>query len=231
MSVEFQGQFHRPIPGDSADGSKDPFGVSSGFLKRDARDVSDTALRLTRLLRSAPVDLARIGREIRAHPDLEALIMRLAASLGLSIGSTGLTIEEAAVVLGTDRLRVLVYMWSLLPDERGAAESRRTDESQLGDTVAALSILTSAFPAGNPETLYLAGFLRWLGLDLPDPATPRDEPPCFAAGLQSADLPGLTDILVRDLVALIPVLDPAFLKLPQTVVSEGHSDTREKETA
>jgi hypothetical protein len=230
MSVESQGQFRRSVLG-SADGSKGNFEVSSGFLNRDAREVSDSVPRLTSLLKAAPVDLARIGKEIRAHPDLEALIMRLAASLVLSAASVEPTIEEAAVALGTDRLRVLVYMWSLYPDGHRAAEAPEAHESESRDIAGGPATSSGARPRWNPETLYLASFLRWLGLDAPGPPISREDPPCFSAGLQSEDIAGLTNILMQDFVALIPVLDPAILKLRQTVVPAGAGGARNPDTA
>jgi hypothetical protein len=173
--------------------------------------------------------LARVGREIRTHRDLEALILRLAASLVLSAGSIALTIEEAAVVLGTDRLRVLIYMWSLVPDGRSTPEVPGTAEPPGGDTGGARSTLSAASPSWNPETLYLASFLRWLGLDSPGRTISRGEPPCFAAGVQSDDVAGLTDLLMRDFVALMPTFDPAVLKLRQRAVSGESGGARERE--
>jgi hypothetical protein len=227
MSVESQGKLHRSAPDNSADGSKGAFDTSSELVDGGARDVSDSALRLTNLLRNAPVDLTRMGRELRAHPDLETLILRLAASLVLSTGNAALTIEEAAVALGTDRLRVLVYMWSLVPDGYHTAGFPKTRESQFGGAAGGPPTLSKAFPAWNPETLYLASFRRWLGLDSAASANERKEPPCFAVGLQSEDMPGLTELLMRDFVALIPALDPAIMKLPQQAVSAEGSCERE----
>jgi hypothetical protein len=231
MSVESQGQLDRSASDNSADGSKDTFETSSGLLDRDAQDSSDSVLRLTTLLKAAPVDLARIGKEIRAHPNLEALILRLAASLVLSAGSAALTIEEAAVALGTDRLRVLVYMWSLISDGHDSAGCLETSESQSTSTAGGPSTRSKVIPAWNAETLYLASFRRWLGLDSPASANVPEEPPCFAAGLQSEDMAGLTDLLMRDFVALIPVLDPVSLQLRQREVPAEASGALERKTA
>jgi hypothetical protein len=230
MSIESQGHLRPSIADRRAAGSKDDFDASSGSPKRDGRDVADLVLRLTSLLRSAPVDLARMGREIRAHPDLEALVMRLAGSLVLYADSAVPSVEEAAVVLGTDRLRVLIYMWSLLPDVPSAAEFPGHSLSQSSDAPGGPSASPGALPAWSPETLYLAGFRRWLGLDSSGSATSRDDPPCFAAGLQSEDLGGLTEMLMRDFMVLIPLLAPALLKQGQAAVRTGSGGAHEKET-
>lgn len=231
MSVEPEVQPRRSVPSGDANISNDHFEISSASLPRDARDVLGSSLRLSSLLSSAPVDLARVGTEIRTHPDLETLILRLAASLVLSAGITALTIEEAAVVLGTDRLRVLIYMWSLAPDGHSAAEVLRAAGTERSDTGGDRPTSSGASPARNPETLYLASFLRWLGLDSPARTISPDGPPCFAAGLQSEDIAGLMDLLMRDFVALMPVLAPAIRKLRQFAASSDTGGTRATDEA
>lgn len=231
MSAESQEQLRRSIAGGSAAGSRDDFESSSESPRRDGRNVADRVQRLTSVLRAAPVDLTRMGREIRAHPDLEALVTRLAVSLALSADSQVPSIEEAAVVLGTDRLRVLIYMWSLHGGTRSAANFPGQSPSQSSDPAGGPSALPDASPAWNPETLYLESFRRWLGLDSPCPAISADEPPCLAAGLQSEDIPGLTDMLMRDFIALIPVLAPALLKQGPAAVWTGSRGAPVKETA
>lgn len=70
--------------------------------------------KLTTLLEADPVALADIGEAIRAHADLESLVMRLCGSLALTCGIPVSSVEEAAIVLGKDRLNILVRAWSAM---------------------------------------------------------------------------------------------------------------------
>ena len=68
--------------------------------------------KLTMLLEADPLDLTHVGDAIRAHPDLESLILKVCDSLALTLGFPVCGAEEAAIVLGRDRLRILVRAWS-----------------------------------------------------------------------------------------------------------------------
>jgi hypothetical protein len=149
--------------------------------------------RINRLLDAEIVDLSRVAREIRSHPDLESLVLRMAASLALSAAESLLTLEEAVFVLGSDRLRVLLYTWSLL--------QRKLPQ-----------IHPSAAASWTPEALYLASFLRYLGLDSPDAAILHSEMFSFALDPQRTEFADLRDTLMRDFLSLIPVLDPSILR-------------------
>jgi len=151
--------------------------------------------RITRLLESEPIDFARVSKEIRSHSDLESLISRMVVSLALQPVDLSLTLDEAIVVLGVDRLRILLYTWSLL--------QRRT-----------LHIHPPAAPScWSPEALYLASFLRYLGLDSPDAAILHREMFSFALEPERAEFADLRDTLMRDFLSLIPVLDPSILRV------------------
>jgi hypothetical protein len=136
--------------------------------------------------------------------------------------SAAFRMEEAAVALGTDRLRVLVYMWSLLSDGRHAEGSLETGEFQSIDPAGGSPTLSEAFQAWNTEALYLAC------LESLASVKSREKPPCSAAGLQSEDMPRLTALLIRDFVALIPVLDPAISRLRQQAVGAEASSKPDK---
>jgi len=209
--------------GDTSSGSRPPVSLS----EQGAPVFPNPSSQLEKLLAAHPVDLASVSREIHAHPQLETLIMTLTASLVLSTDGLVNTPEQAAVMLGRDRLRVLAYMWSLLP--------------QIPEAAAFLATISSRAPAGNPvgerissqaaddwtpESLYLVSFLRWLGLDSPASATSPGQPPCISAGLPRAELAALTDLLMRDFVSLIPMLDPALLR-PRSRPAAG--DTRARD--
>jgi len=161
---------------------------------------------LNSLLEAEPVDLGHISDEIRVHPELEELVIRLSGSLALAPGNSVSSIEEAVIVLGTDRLRVVVRMWSLPNESPGSAPQCN---SQLNPGAGADNA-PQGVAIGTPEMLYLASFLRCLGLDsLPMPIA--DAPESFF-GL----FPELSGILMRDFLSLIPMLDSLLSKQAQT---------------
>lgn len=109
-----------PIALDNASRKLTDNRIASGRRIPGKPENREAAHRLTKLLASAPVDLSGVSNEIRRHPDLESLILRPAVSLVPSlvpslVSSTDeplTTIEEAVVVLGTNRLRTLIDAWS-----------------------------------------------------------------------------------------------------------------------
>jgi hypothetical protein len=171
----------------------------------------DLLAHLTNLLGATPVDLARISNAIRAYSDLEHLVMRLAISLGLSPEGSVTTLEEAALVLGTDRLRVMLYMWSLLAEDDGPPKSAGAGEQN--PTLADNDGVTrhGACLEPIPEALYLSCFSRWLGLDSANPTTSGINAPCFALGSGTTKFAELRELFMRDFLALIPILDPGIL--------------------
>lgn len=179
--------------------------------------LGNQVLRFEKLLSGEPVDLARISSEIRAHPEMEALATRLLVSLALSPPGSALRIEEAAVSLGTDRLRVLVYMWSLLQRKPPTASfwaapsaDSRGSKKQGG-----------APRNATPESLYLSSFVHWLGLDLKSqgPGVHRD--PRLSHGLYAERIAGLTETLAHDFLSLLP-----FLELPAETSSDPKTTAR-----
>jgi len=69
---------------------------------------------LNTLLSSASVDLKRIGKVIRNNPSLSAQVLRLCNSALFSLRRRVLSIEEAAILLGSERLRTLVLTSSIM---------------------------------------------------------------------------------------------------------------------
>jgi len=150
--------------------------------------------RIYRLLDVERVDLSQIVPEVRLHSDLESLLLRMAISLELSPVDSRRTLEDALVALGADRVRILLYTWSLLRHK-----SAETDPPSV--------------PAGwSPEALYLASFLRYLGLDSPEAEILHAEMFSFTLDRQRAEFADLRDTLMRDFFALLPVLDPSILR-------------------
>lgn len=178
-------------------------------LACSAKAAPDLALRLNRLLDASPADLEGIASEIRNHLELVAMIMKLTASLAPE--TIPCTLEEAVVVLGTHRLRVLVYMWSVLPQAYKTVEqsARETNSSAIGEDESAYARTSAQW---TPEALYLASFLRWLGLDTPGAANAPQLAAHLASGISGSDHAALHELLMQDFISLIPVLDPALLK-------------------
>jgi len=174
--------------------------------------------KLERLLTMGPINLNTVSEEIRAHPDLEAMIVRLGGSLALAEDYSNPTVEKAAVALGTERLLILVYAWSLLR-QNGSPLALAAHDTSLVSTEASCQALAerSDWPApqfaeaGNFETVYLASFLHWLGLDCrrrPDSAQASS----FGDSIvQTEHFANMTEVFMRDFIALIPFLDRTVL--------------------
>ena len=170
---------------------------------------------LDALLAAELVDLRQITATIRQQPGFEQLVMRLSTSLALSPDLPPTTVEEAAIVLGTDRLRVLTYAWSLLSQRSPAAHESET-----------LSI-----EDWTPEALYLASFFWWLGFDSFDSKAriTREKPERF--GVEEEQLVRLTEILLRDFMSLIPFVEPALWKPRERAALAGLARLRKEEGA
>jgi hypothetical protein len=196
---------------------------------------TDSVTDLDLLLRAEPVNLSQVSKEIRAHPDLEVMIMRLGGSLALPLDTPPCTIEEATIALGTDRLRVLMYALSLLKEgaDQGAQLAESVGESS-GDSAAnartaCIDQLATRFAeAENLETLYLAGFLHWLGLDSRGTLTPGHTWSFSQSGVETAHASGLTDVFMQDFVTLIPFLGPTLAKPVQKMAARTSDRKREE---
>jgi hypothetical protein len=151
--------------------------------------------RLNRLLDSNDLDVAEVALELRAQPPLESLVIRMTLSLGLSPVDSTPALEEGVSLLGMDRLRVLLYVWLLEQQKNGEISSQGKGSGW------------------NSEALYLASFLRYLGLDSPSAAILHREMFSFALDPRRGQFAELREMLMRDFLALIPVLDPSLLKI------------------
>jgi hypothetical protein len=133
-------------------------------VENDVPAPSGELAELDSLFCAHTLDLRRVGDAVRVRPGLEALVLRLTDSLALSSDPPFATVEEAAVVLGRDRLRVLVHTWALLEsarEKRPSIDREKLSNAQRtgGDDGAGDSV-----PRWTPETLYLSTFLHWFGL-------------------------------------------------------------------
>jgi HD-like signal output (HDOD) protein len=71
-------------------------------------------LEINTLLSSPSVDLKRVGKIIRNDPSLSAQVLRLCNSALFSLRRRVLTIEEASILMGSERLRTLVLTCSIM---------------------------------------------------------------------------------------------------------------------
>jgi HD-like signal output (HDOD) protein len=69
---------------------------------------------LNTLLSSPSVDLKRVGKILRNDPSLSAQVLRLCNSASFSLRRRVLSIEEAVILMGSERLRTLVLTCSLM---------------------------------------------------------------------------------------------------------------------
>jgi HDOD domain-containing protein len=197
--------------------------------------ITDSIAELDALLCAEPVNLTRVSNGFRAHPNLEFMIMRLGESLALPLDIPPCTIEEAAVGLGPDRLRALVHALSLIQQGAGEiapSQDRAVKIPSAKDRAIATAVgdapSTRFAEAGNLETLYLAGFLHWLGSDSQS-ALAADHPASISiSSIQTLRVCSLTDIFMRDFITLIPFLDPAMLNPAQKPASEVSKENREE---
>ena len=216
MSTAFEERVHESKS--RFKGANPPKGLKSARAGQIQDGASGSQL-LTDLLDAVPVDLARISEHIRSHAEISELMISLAGSLLLSAENT-ITIEEAAVMLGTDRLHVLACMWSIIEQhgEGDRAEKPPNLADEAHDDRPMASIQGISWTA---QTLYLATFLRCLGLDSPDSELPRDRMQSAGRTWQAQDFADLRNVLMRDFLALLPSLNPFVSKAEPANAATG----------
>jgi putative nucleotidyltransferase with HDIG domain len=84
------------------------------ILSKGLPTLPSYVLDLNALLSSASVDLKKVGKVIRTDPSLSAQILRLCNSALFGLRRRVISIEQAAVLLGTERLRTLVLTCSVM---------------------------------------------------------------------------------------------------------------------
>jgi hypothetical protein len=170
-------------------------------LSKISAEARGAANALNGLLIAAPVDLAAISAEIRRHPELESLVVRLGESLGLSADETVKTVEEAVVVLGTHRLRMLIDLWAMSasgPDPGPGGSSAESRGS-----------------VATPEVRYLENLLCRLGYESTRASSNAQGSFDRRAGAESDPLSLLTDFFMRDFFSLLPVIQPSVTSLAE----------------
>src|SRR5277367_1710258 len=84
------------------------------ILSRGLPTLPNYVLDLNVLLGQPAVDLKKVGNVIRTDPSLTAQVLRLCNSALFGLRHRVLSIEQAAVLLGTERLRTLVLTCSMM---------------------------------------------------------------------------------------------------------------------
>jgi hypothetical protein len=115
---------------------------------------------LLRLLEITPVDLSRVTDELR-RCGLEKVVVELGSMANASATGGVRSLEQAAVVLGTDRLRFLAEAW---PRISSAADQE--DPAFPGSAADLADNCTAGSPASQPlphmEGALQLALLRWL---------------------------------------------------------------------
>jgi putative nucleotidyltransferase with HDIG domain len=83
-------------------------------LSQGLPTLPNYVLDLNALLSNASVDLKKVGAVIRTDPSLSAQVLRLCNSALFGLRRRVISIEQAAVLLGTERLRTLVLTCSIM---------------------------------------------------------------------------------------------------------------------
>lgn len=173
----------------------------------NAKGSPQAAAKLIDLLVSDPIDLAGISNEIRRNPGLEPLVLRLGISLALSPDEPLNTIEEAVVVLGTSRLRVLIDLWS-------SADSLPSDRTKEQASAPQNNSHNESASVATPEALYLTNFLRCLGCECSENALSGRRLEAWTSKVRHDQIVALTDLFMRDFFSLLPTIQPGFAQLP-----------------
>jgi hypothetical protein len=111
-------------------------------------------------------------------------------------------------------------MWSLIQQhgDYNGAEKSANSAAGPGSHLQTCCIHGTTW---TTQTLYLAAFLRWLGLDSPDSELPAD-PMQFAAPIwQPEDFADLRNLLMRDFLALLPALNSPSSKAGRQSAATG----------
>lgn len=191
--------------------------LSEDALKRAGGGLDEECpvARLANLLTEDPVDLARVSDEIRAEPALADVIRGIAAVLHLSPDSSVSSVEEATILLGVDRLRVIseafpafvrLHKDTLVRTVAGEIHF----EAAEGESRSPKAGHRAPERAETPESLYLASFVRLLRLD--DAGLEGGscgESHWGSLGASPSSIAEMTEILVRDVLSFVPRLNQA----------------------
>lgn len=155
---------------------------------------SESRARLEMLLRADVVELGKVCDEIQSVAPLANLVIKLGGSLGFYASPSPPTVEEAVVLLGADRLRVLVNAWPFTRPDRHVESQQEISARERGTSTFRAANFASC--ANRPE------LVPYESPESPDVVILR---PSF----QAEQIDGMVEMLARDFVALAPLLESA----------------------
>jgi HD-like signal output (HDOD) protein len=122
-------------------------------------------MQLNGLLAVSPVDLKRISKIIQSDPSLTAQVIHLCNSALFGLRRRIFKVEEAAVLLGADRLRTLVFTCYLMDCSRKWLQEREIQDHWRHSFVVAIlsERVARAIHHPMPDQAYLSGLLHDVG--------------------------------------------------------------------
>ncbi len=125
----------------------------------------NTVLELTSVLSSPSVDVKKAGKLIRTDPSLSAQVLRLCNSPMFGLRSRVISIEQATILLGTERLRSLALTCSLVDYSGFGLPREQVTNFWRHSFLAALlsERLAKAIEYSEKEQAYIAGLLHDIG--------------------------------------------------------------------
>lgn len=138
----------------------------ASILTEGLSTLPSYVLELNTLLSSSSVDLKRVGKVIRNDPSLSAHVLRMCNSALFNLRRRVLSIKEAAVLMGAERLRTLVLTSSVM-DFAGKKLSR-DDVQNFWPHSFMTGMLSQRIAQwleySEPEQAYLGGLLHDIGV-------------------------------------------------------------------
>lgn len=122
-------------------------------------------MQLNGLLASSPVDLKRISQVIQSDAGLTAQVIHLCNSALFGLRRRIFKVEEAAILLGADRLRTLVFTCYLMACSQKWLQEREIQEHWRHSFVVAIlsERIARAIHHPMPDQAYLSGLLHDVG--------------------------------------------------------------------
>lgn len=135
------------------------------ILSKGLPTLPTYVMELNALLKSQPVDLKKVGKVIRTDPGLSAQVLRVCNSPLFGLRRRVINIEEAAILLGIERLRTLVLTCSVMQfASKGLPKEQLTAFWQHSFLTALLSErIARQTDYSEKEQAYLGGLLHDIG--------------------------------------------------------------------
>jgi HD-like signal output (HDOD) protein len=150
-----------------------PLGADQQRRRNRLKDIIDhglppfpnAILELTAILSGASVDVKKASKVIRTDPSLSAQVLRLCNSPLYGLRSRVISIEQATILLGTERLRSLAMTCSLVNYSGGGLPRNQAMNFWQHSFLAALlsEFLAKRNEYFESEQAYIAGLLHDIG--------------------------------------------------------------------